>query len=207
LVLAVREYRAWRVLKKGVDGVTESVYDNMRDDFSRGYLEVYTGDGKGKTTAAIGLMVRALGAGMNVFFAQFIKAGRYSEIDAIESISKPGASLVCRQYGKGCFIMRAPTDDDRAAAREGLADALREMLSGQYQLVVLDEANVAVKLGLLEESELLGFVDKRPDMVELVVTGRGAAKALIERADLVTEMREIKHYYQKGVRARRGIES
>jgi cob(I)alamin adenosyltransferase len=178
----------------------------MRDEFDRGYLQIYTGNGKGKTTAAIGLAVRALGAGMNVFFAQFIKGGRYSEIESLESISGGGA-FICRQYGKGCFIMRAPDEMDLAAARDGLADALREMRSGQYQLVVLDEANVAVKLGLLDESALLGFVEERPESVELVITGRGATDALIERADLVTEMREIKHYYQKGIRARRGIES
>jgi cob(I)alamin adenosyltransferase len=183
-----------------------SEYDNMRDEFDRGYLQVYTGGGKGKTTAAIGLTVRALGAGMNVFFAQFIKGGRYSEIESLESISG-GGSFVCRQYGKGCFIMREPDEDDIAAARDGLADALREMRSGRYRLVVLDEANVAVKLGLLDESVLLDFVGERPELVELVVTGRGATDALMERADLVTEMREIKHYYHKGVRARRGIES
>ncbi|MDR3254953.1 MAG: cob(I)yrinic acid a,c-diamide adenosyltransferase [Synergistaceae bacterium] len=183
-----------------------SNYDNMRDEFDRGYVQVYTGDGKGKTTAAIGLVVRALGAGMNVFFAQFIKGGRYSEIESLESIPV-GDAFVCRQYGKGCFVLRAPEEEDIAAARDGLADALREMRRGRYQLVVLDEANVAVKLGLLEESALLRFVDERPEAVELVITGRGATTALIERADLVTEMREIKHYYQKGVRARKGIES
>jgi cob(I)alamin adenosyltransferase len=144
---------------------------------------------------------------MKVFFAQFIKGGRYSEIEILEKLAGPGGSLVCRQYGKGCFIMREPEEDDLAAAGDGLADALNEMLSLKYQLVVLDEANVAVKLGVLEERALLSFVDKRPQSVELVITGRGAFEKLIEKADLVTEMKEIKHYYQNGVRARRGIES
>jgi cob(I)alamin adenosyltransferase len=184
-----------------------SVYDAFRDGFDRGYLQVYTGEGKGKTTAAIGLAVRALGAGMSVFFAQFIKSGRYSEIEALEAISGSLGLLVCRQYGKGCFIMRAPEEEDIEAARNGLEDALREMLSGRYQLVALDEANVAVKLGLLKKEDLLCFVDQRPEGVELVITGRGASEELIARADLVTEMKEVKHYYQKGVKARKGIES
>ncbi|MDR1514753.1 MAG: cob(I)yrinic acid a,c-diamide adenosyltransferase [Synergistaceae bacterium] len=185
-----------------------SVYDNMRDEFTAGYLQVYTGDGKGKTTAAIGLAVRAVGAGLNVFFAQFIKCGKYSEIEALEKMSGEGlGTLTCRQYGLGCFIMRAPTEEDKSAARNGLEDAASEMKSGRYRLVVLDEANVAVKLGLLDEGELLRFVEARPDDTELVITGRGAPASLIERADLVTEMREIKHYYSGGVRARKGIES
>jgi cob(I)alamin adenosyltransferase len=183
-----------------------SAYDDMRDEFTRGYLQVYTGNGKGKTTAAIGLTLRALGAGMSVFFAQFIKGGKYSEIMVLEELAKSG-QLTCRQYGKGCFIMRSPTEEDKEAARDGLADALKEMLSGRYRLVVLDEANVAVKLEVLSERDLLAFVERRPEDVELLITGRGAPQSLIERADLVTEMKEIKHYYQQGVPARKGIES
>lgn len=184
----------------------ESGYDNLRDEFTRGYVQIYTGNGKGKTTAAIGLMVRALGAGLRVFFAQFIKGGRYSEIDMLEKIASAGR-LTCRQYGKGCFIMRKPAEEDREAAREGLNEISRIMRSDAYDLIVLDEANVAVNLGLLDVSDLIGVIDGKPEGVELVFTGRGAPEALIERADLVTEMREVKHYYQKGVLARRGIES
>jgi cob(I)alamin adenosyltransferase len=182
----------------------------MRDEFVSGYLQVYTGNGKGKTTASVGLALRALGAGMNVFFAQFIKGGKYSEIEALEAISTSSAGLgklLCRQYGHGCFIMRSPEPEDIAAAEDGLNDAMREMKSGRHRLVILDEANVAVKLGLLREEALLAFAWERPEDVELVITGRGATDRLIELADLVTEMREVKHYYQKGVRARRGIES
>ncbi|MDR1020207.1 MAG: cob(I)yrinic acid a,c-diamide adenosyltransferase [Synergistaceae bacterium] len=185
-----------------------SDYDNVRDEFTAGYVQVYTGNGKGKTTAAIGLAVRAMGAGMDVFFAQFIKGGKYSEIEALEALSGCGlGKLTCRQYGRGCFIMRDPAEEDKAAARAGLEDARREMQSGRYRVVILDEANVAVKLGLLNEEDLLGFVRDRPGGTELVITGRGAADSLIGLADLVTEMREIKHYYSKGVLARRGIES
>jgi cob(I)alamin adenosyltransferase len=182
----------------------------MRDEFVSGYLQVYTGDGKGKTTASVGLAVRALGAGINVFFAQFIKGGRYSEIEALEILSASRAGLgklLSRQYGRGCFIMRSPEAEDITAAEDGLEDARHEMKSGRYRLVILDEANVAVKLGLLREEALLGFARERPEDVELVITGRGATDRLIALADLVTEMREVKHYYQKGVMARKGIES
>ncbi len=185
--------------------MTESPYDNMRDSFTRGYVQVYTGNGKGKTTAAIGLTIRALGAGMKVFFAQFIKGGRYSEIDMLEQIG--GTSLVCRQYGLGCFITREAVEEDKIAAQAGIAEVRDAMLSGDYQLIVLDEANVAVKIGLLDAEDLLGLIDQKPPMVELLFTGRGAPEELIMRADLVTEMTEIKHYYKSGVMARRGIES
>lgn len=183
-----------------------SSYDNMRDEFKRGYVQVYTGNGKGKTTAAIGLTVRALGAGFRVFFAQFIKGGRYSEVDMLEKIAATGA-LVHKQYGKGCFIVREAMEEDRKAAKEGLAEIREAMRSGDFQLIVMDEANVAAKLGLIETADLIGLINEKPPMVELVMTGRGASDELIERADLVTEMKEIKHYYQKGVNARRGIES
>lgn len=186
----------------------KSEYDSLRDEFTRGYIQVYTGNGKGKTTAAIGLTVRALGAGLRVFFAQFIKGGRYSEIEILEKIASGAEGLFqCKQYGTGCFIMREPAEGDRIAAREGLNEVFRIMQAESYQLIVLDEANVAVSLGLLNEADLLRLADAKPDSVELVFTGRNAPPKLIERADLVTEMSEIKHYYQKGVMARRGIES
>ena len=181
-----------------------SEYDSMRDEFNKGYVQVYTGNGKGKTTAAIGLAVRALGAGLNVYFGQFIKAGRYSEI---ESLEKLGGRLLCRQYGRGCFLMRQPEAEDILLAHKGLEEAVEAMESGLYQLVIMDEINVACSLGLLNAADLIRLIEKRPEGVELVLTGRGALPEVIERADLVTEMREIKHYYQTGVRARKGIES
>ncbi|MDR1472084.1 MAG: cob(I)yrinic acid a,c-diamide adenosyltransferase [Synergistaceae bacterium] len=181
----------------------QSVYDSMRDSFTRGYVQVYTGNGKGKTTAAIGLALRALGAGMNVFFAQFIKGARYSEIEIMSTLER----LTHRQYGLGCFLMRAPSEEDRAAARRGVEEVREAMASGGYQLIILDEANVAAHLGVLPASDLVSLVREKPDGIELVFTGRNAPPELIEIADLVTEMREVKHYYAKGVRARRGIES
>ena len=181
------------------------MYDTMRDPFNRGYVQVYTGDGKGKTTASLGLIIRALGAGLSVYLGQFIKAGRYSEIECLESL--PSAKLTCKQYGKGCFIFREASDEDRMAAREGLFEARAALVSGEYQVVVLDEINVACSLGLISTDDVLSLLDARPQGVELVLTGRGAPDEVLNRADLVTEMCEVKHYYKEGVLARKGIES
>jgi cob(I)alamin adenosyltransferase len=172
--------------------------------FVRGYVQVYTGNGKGKTTAAIGLALRASGAGLNVFIAQFIKAGRYSEIEALERF---GDRITCRQYGRGCWLRGSPDADDIKLARSGLDEVRRAITSGAYQVVILDEADVAVWFQLLNVEDLLALIDLKPEPMELVFTGRYADPRLIERADLVTEMREVKHYYQQGVLARKGIES
>jgi len=170
----------------------------------RGYVQLYTGDGKGKTTAAIGLAVRAAGAGLRVFIAQFIKEGRYSEIQALECF---GERITCRQYGRGRWIRGQASEDDASLARNGLDDVRAVLTSGRYQVVILDEALLAVWMRMLDVDELLDLVDLKPDCVELVLTGRRADPRLVERADLVTEMREVKHYYRQGVRAREGIES
>ncbi|MDR2779762.1 MAG: cob(I)yrinic acid a,c-diamide adenosyltransferase [Synergistaceae bacterium] len=178
-------------------------YDNERDVFTKGCVQVYTGNGKGKTTAAIGLAVRALGAGIEVFFAQFLKSGDYSEIQILRNLD----NITCRQYGVGGFIARTPSSEDIASARRGVEDALRAMKGGDYGVVILDEANVAYSLGLISIEELMSLVRERPPAAELVLTGRGAPAELIAAADLVTEMREIKHYFNSGVKARKGIES
>ena len=170
----------------------------------RGYVQLYTGDGKGKTTAAIGLAVRAAGAGLRVFIAQFIKEGRYSEIQALECF---GEKITCRQYGRGRWIRGQASENDAALARNGLDDARAVLTSGEYQVVILDEALLAVWMRMLDVDELLDLIDLKPDCVELVLTGRRADPRLVERADLVTEMREVKHYYRQGVQAREGIES
>jgi len=191
---------------------------------------VYTGRGKGKTTAAIGLCVRALGAGLSVFFGQFVKGMRYSEIVALETLAAaidqkrsfedgdleaspargPGVRLAprleIRQFGRGCFILREPEAADIEAARKGFQESREAMLSGRYDLVVLDEINIAVEKGLVEEAALLELVAEKPENAELVLTGRYARESVIEAADLVTEMRELKHYYSRGVEAREGIE-
>jgi cob(I)alamin adenosyltransferase len=178
-------------------------YDNRRDAFTKGCVQVYTGNGKGKTTAAIGLAVRALGAGIKVFFAQFLKSGDYSEIQILRNLE----NITCRQYGVGGFIARTPSSEDISAARLGVDDAAGAMKSGDYGVVILDEANVACSLGLISKEELMSLVHERPPAAELVFTGRGAPPELIAAADLVTEMREIKHYFNSGVKARKGIES
>ncbi len=169
----------------------------------QGFTHVYTGNGKGKTTAALGLALRAAGAGLKVYIGQFIKSAEYSEIKALGRF-KDQITLV--QFGRGCFIRGTPCDADIEAARNGLRALFDALTSGAYDLVIADEANVAFGCGLITEEDLLGFMDARPAAVELVLTGRGAPSAVIARADLVTEMVEVKHYYQRGILARDGIE-
>ena len=166
-------------------------------------VHVYTGDGKGKTTAAIGLAVRAIGAGFKVLIVQFIKNGEYSEIKALNKFSD---SITIKQFGLGHFIKGAPSAEDFNAAQIGIEETESIVRSGNYKMVILDEANVAVKLGLFSVDDLLYIIDNKPDNVELIITGRDAEQKLIEKADLVTEMKEIKHYFRKGVMARVGIE-
>lgn len=169
-----------------------------------GYVHVYTGDGKGKTTAAFGLALRAIGAGYRVFVGQFTKGMDYSELHAVPLL---GDRLCLEQFGRGCFIRNEPTEEDRRLARAGLARMTEVLHSGDYRVVILDEANIAIHYGLFTVEELLDALRQRAPEVEAIVTGRRAHPTLIEYADLVTEMREIKHYYTQGVQARRGIES
>ncbi|MBT8491330.1 MAG: cob(I)yrinic acid a,c-diamide adenosyltransferase [Deltaproteobacteria bacterium] len=169
----------------------------------KGYVQVYTGNGKGKTTAAFGLALRASGAGLKVYIAQFAKSGEYSEISALEKYRE---SITIQQYGRIGFINGDPDDDDIRAAREGLKEVKEAMCSGKYDVVILDEANIATRYRLIAVDELLALIEAKPERVELVITGRDADARIIERADLVTEMKEVKHYYQKGVEARDGIE-
>lgn len=169
----------------------------------KGYVQVYTGDGKGKTTAALGLALRAAGARMKVYIGQFIKSAEYSEIKALERFSD---QITLTQYGRGCFIRGNPCEEDIELARKGLDEISAALRSGNYDLVIADEANVAFGCNLVSEADLLALIDARPPETELVLTGRNAPQAVIERADLVTEMREVKHYYQNGVLAREGIE-
>lgn len=169
----------------------------------KGYIQVYTGNGKGKTTAAIGLAVRAVGAGKKVFFAQFVKGMVYSEIAAIQQYLH---GIEVRQYGRGCFIYRNAQPEDLEAAKTGLSDVAQIITSGQYDIVVLDEANIALHYNLFSLDELMAVLKQKPEATEIIITGRYAPEALLEMADLVTEMKEIKHYYQQGVEARDGIE-
>ena len=147
----------------------------------RGYVQVYTGDGKGKTTAALGLSIRAACAGLRVFIGQFL-------------------------YGTPEFVVEKPSKKQIKRAKEGLEDARKKLVSGRYNVVVLDELCVAIHLGFFSREEIEELLNARPEHVELVITGRYAPEWLIEKADLVTEMKEVKHYYKKGVPARKGIE-
>jgi cob(I)alamin adenosyltransferase len=169
----------------------------------KGYVHVYTGDGKGKTTAALGLALRAVGAGLKVYIAQFIKRGDYSEINALKRLS-PDVTL--EQFGCGRFTRGKARDEDIAAARKGLARIKETVSSGTYDVVILDEANVAVTHGLITMHELVEVIDLKPGHMELIITGRNAPAGIVEKADLVSEVKAIKHYFKKGVKARIGIE-
>jgi cob(I)alamin adenosyltransferase len=169
----------------------------------KGYIQVYTGNGKGKTTAALGLAIRAAGAGLKVFIAQFIKMGEYSEIKALKRFKD---LITVEQFGTGRFIKSKPSALDIEAARKGVEKIKATFTSGQHNVVIMEEANVAAKLGLLSVEDILEIMVEKPKDVELVITGRGADSRIIEKADLVTEMKEVKHYFQKGVKARIGIE-
>ena len=170
----------------------------------QGYVQVYTGDGKGKTTAAVGLAMRAAAANLRVCFCQFMKCGPTGELDVFRLF---GDRIACEQFGTGDELSAPDATKDAQAAKRGLAVARDMMLSGAYDVVVLDEANVADSLGYFGPDALVDLVLERPENVEaLVVTGRGASDMLAAVADLVTEMREVKHYYEEGVLARPGIE-
>ncbi len=166
----------------------------------KGFVHVYTGNGKGKSTAAFGLAMRAKGAGLKVIIIQFLKGQKYSEHESFERLG-----IDYELYGTEKFIVGEPGEDVKKLCKEGLERAKRAFQEG-YDVVILDEANVAVYLKAMELEDLIDVVKSKPEHVELVITGRYAPQELIELADLVTEMREVKHYYQKGIQARRGIE-
>ncbi len=168
----------------------------------KGYIQVYTGNGKGKTTAAIGLAIRAAAAGKKVFIAQFVKGMHYSELDILNSI--PNIQL--KQFGRACFIYSKPEKEDIEAALNGLAECEKKLKNGEFDIVILDEANIALYYNLLSFEEFKKVILGRAEHIEVIITGRYAPQELIDLADLVTEMKEIKHYYTEGIEARIGIE-
>lgn len=168
-----------------------------------GKIHIYTGNGKGKTTAAFGLALRAAGAGFKVFIAQFIKTGKSSEV---KLITKYLPNIEYKSYGRGRFIKTTPSQADINQAKNALNEIQNIIKKGKYDLVILDEIFPAIKCGLVQDKELKQLLMRNTQNIELVLTGRGASESLIQRADLVTEMKEIKHYYQKGIKARKGIE-
>ena len=172
----------------------------------QGFIQIYTGNGKGKTTAAIGQAVRAAGLGLKTYIAQFMKEFPYSELNSLKHLKN---WITIEQFCGDEFVYKKelPGEEDLAKARKGLRTAKEKMLSGEYDLIILDEAIVATYFKLIETAELIEIINLKPEKVELILTGRYCPKELIELADLVTDMEEVKHYYQKGIKSRRGIES
>ena len=175
-----------------------------RERLTQGLIQVYTGEGKGKTTCALGLALRAVGRGFKVFMVQWLKTGDTGEVLAAARLAP---EMVIRSLGRPGFInFKSPAPKDRALAREALDLAKEAIAGGEYDLVILDEINVALACGLAPVNEVLEMLASRPRWVEVVLTGRGAPPEIIARADLVTEMRPIKHYFAAGTPARKGIE-
>jgi cob(I)alamin adenosyltransferase len=176
-----------------------------RKTLKKGYFQIYTGDGKGKTTAALGVAFRAMGHGLRTYIGQFMKGQAYGELKACTQL----ASLVTiEQYGKKTLtkINKIPEEEDIRLAKIGLERAREAMLSGSYDIMVFDEINTAHFFHLVSTQEMLDIIAVKPTGVEVIFTGRYAPPELVEKADLVTEMKEVKHYYREGVRARKGIE-
>lgn len=169
---------------------------------NKGYIHLYTGNGKGKTTAAFGLSIRAVGAGKRVFIAQFVKGMHYAELDTIKRIPE----IETHQYGLDCFIRNEPSQKDIEAAQTGLVEVGKILSRNIFDVLILDEICIALHFHLIEEDQLLSILKTKPENIEIVLTGRYAPKSLYEIADLITEMKEIKHYYNTGILARQGIE-
>lgn len=165
-------------------------------------IQVYTGNGKGKTTAALGLAIRAAGAGLKVYIGQFLKGKKCSEHNALKKVK----NIKIEQFGKICFIKKNISQKDLKSAKTGLAVIKRIITKKEYDVIILDEINVALKLNLLDLDEVIRVINDAPQDIELVLTGRDIAGKILKLADLVSEIKEIKHYFKKGVNARRGIE-
>jgi len=170
----------------------------------KGLIQVYTGNGKGKTTAALGLALRAVGHGMKVLMIQFMKGEPYGELESSKRLS-PHLTLI--QVGRETFISRSnPDPKDLQLAQEGFGMAKKAVQNKEYDIVILDEINLAVDYGLISIADILQLIDSKPEEIELILTGRNVKREILEKADLVTEMVDRKHYYEKGVPARKGIE-
>jgi len=170
----------------------------------KGLVQVYTGNGKGKSSAAFGLALRAIGRGLKVYIIQFIKGGfDYGELYIVDKLP----NLTLKAFGRGKFVTQKPAEKvDVEFAEEAMALAEEIVKSGEYDIVILDEINVALNLKLIKIEKALELIKNKPKHVELVLTGRYAPNEIIEAADLVTEMKEVKHPYNKGFQARKGIE-
>jgi len=170
-----------------------------------GMTHIYTGNGKGKTTAAIGIAIRAMGAGMKVLLVQFMKNYPYSELNLLSQFDELTLKRFC--HDEWVFRKEPPDEGQLREAKEGLVFSMNEMCSGNYDMVILDEILVSIYFNLVNKDDVLNIMKKKPEKVELILTGRYCPEDFYDSADLVTEMREVKHYYQKGIIARKGIES
>lgn len=169
----------------------------------KGYIQIYTGDGKGKTTAAIGLAIRAAGYGMKTYIGQFMKGQHYGELTAL----RDHPCITIEQYGDvECVHREEITQKHIDQAQQGLKQARTAMHSHRYDIIILDEINVAVWFDLIRTEDVIELLNERPKNVEFILTGRRAPEAFLEIADLVSDVKEIKHYYTRGVKARIGIE-
>lgn len=178
----------------------------MKQKLEKGFIQVYTGSGKGKTTAAIGQAVRAAGFGLRTYFLMLMKEFPYNEVKSLDKL-KDFISVV--QVGKDDFVYKKvlPSEEEKSKVKNALNEAKIKMLSGAYDLIVLDEIFVSIYFGLISKEEVIEFIEAKQYNIELIMTGRYCPQEIIDKADLVTEMKEVKHYYEKGVLARRGIES
>jgi cob(I)alamin adenosyltransferase len=176
------------------------------DKLNKGYIQIYTGNGKGKTTAAIGQAVRAAGFGLKTYIVQFMKEFPYNELNSLKHLKE---WITIEQFGGDEFVYKKepPGKNEIDKAHRGLAAAKAKMLSGKYDIIILDEVCVSIYFGLFSDEEILTFIKQKPENVELILTGRYCPEKLLDKADLVTEMNEVKHYYQEGVTSRKGIES
>ena len=170
----------------------------------KGYTQIYTGNGKGKTTAALGLITRAVGSNLKIFLCQFLKGRDYGELYTLKKFE----TVTHERYGRGVFIRNKEyvTNEDKKLMREGYESLKKALLSGKYDIVIADEILGTLRYDLISIDEIKFLIENKSETTEFVLTGRNAPDELIEMADLVTEMKEVKHYFQKGVMARKGIE-
>jgi len=165
-------------------------------------IQVYTGNGKGKTTAALGLALRAAGAGLRVYICQFLKGKECSELISLKRLK----NIKVARFGKKCFIKSSPSEEDRRLAKCALEAARKALRVKRYDVIILDEINVAVGLNLLPLADIMRLIKDTPRRIELILTGRNAPSEIISVADLVSEIKEKKHYFKSGLKARKGIE-
>lgn len=172
----------------------------------KGFIHIYTGNGKGKTTAAIGQAVRAAGYGLKIYIVQFMKEYPYNELNSLKLLND---WITIEQFCGDDFVYKKqlPSEEETEKAKTGLISANEKMLSGEYDIIILDEVCTSIYFKLIHLKDVLTLIKNKPESIELILTGRYCPQQLIDKADLVTEMKEIKHYYERGITSRLGIET